>query len=550
MKKLIYFTGILFFLASCENFLDTENYTKKDDSNFPQSIEDMQQIVTGIYATLNLAGTNSYTTYYYLAELASDDRFGGGGAGGKDQQGFDKFMNSSVDRMGAFWAARYKGINRANYALEVIDQLDGYAVNQKEHMLREIHFLRGFFYHELAEAFENVPLVLNTEAENLPQADVEDLYGQITYDLRKAIEILDGNFTLETNRITKWDAEALMARVFLFYTGFYQAETLPLGDGEGNVVGSVTKDQVIAWLEDCVFQSDRKLLPNFRSLWAYTNPYTAPYYKYLQENDPEVRWAGDGTAENTEKMFSISHTTMATWNETGFSNAYALYFSHRTGGETTFPLSQGWGAGPVTPGLWNEWKAAEPDDLRREASIMDVHAELENYVYGEGTQMEETGLWAKKVINIQAYDEEGTLWKMFGTPMYGGPNDIATGNSVDLMVIRFADVLLMHSELKKDVYGINKVRERVGLTPLSSYSLEALQKERRWELCFESRRWADIRRWHIAEECLEKQEGNKIYNQGFETTMKPFGGGYRARYQATRGFFKIPETQITLSKVY
>jgi len=342
MKKLIYFTGILFFLASCENFLDTENYTKKDDSNFPQSIEDMQQIVTGIYATLNLAGTNSYTTYYYLAELASDDRFGGGGAGGKDQQGFDKFMNSSVDRMGAFWAARYKGINRANYALEVIDQLDGYAVNQKEHMLREIHFLRGFFYHELAEAFENVPLVLNTEAENLPQADVEDLYGQITYDLRKAIEILDGNFTLETNRITKWDAEALMARVFLFYTGFYQTETLPLGDGEGNVVGSVTKDQVIAWLEDCVFQSDRKLLPDFRSLWAYTNPYTAPYYKYLQENDPEVRWAGDGTAENTEKMFSISHTTMATWNETGFSNAYALYFSHRTGGETTFPLSQGW----------------------------------------------------------------------------------------------------------------------------------------------------------------------------------------------------------------
>lgn len=35
MKKLIYFTGILFFLVSCENFLDTENYTKKDDSNSP-----------------------------------------------------------------------------------------------------------------------------------------------------------------------------------------------------------------------------------------------------------------------------------------------------------------------------------------------------------------------------------------------------------------------------------------------------------------------------------------------------------------------------------
>lgn len=43
----------------------------------------------------------------------------------------------------------------------------------------------------------------------------------------------------------------------------------------------------------------------------------------------------------------------------------------------------------------------------------------------------------------------------------------------------------MQSELKEDVSGINRVRSRAGLEPIGTYSLAALQNERRWELCFE-----------------------------------------------------------------
>ena len=77
--------------------------------------------------------------------------------------------------------------------------------------------------------------------------------------------------------------------------------------------------------------------------------------------------------------------------------------------------------------------------------------------------------------------------------------------------------------------------------------LQALQQERRFELAFEGRRWADIRRWHIAEDCLERQIGDPIYNQGLPDKMKEFGSGYRSRYQETNGFFKIPESEIDLS---
>ena len=36
----------------------------------------------------------------------------------------------------------------------------------------------------------------------------------------------------------------------------------------------------------------------------------------------------------------------------------------------------------------------------------------------------------------------------------------------------------MQSELKENTDGINRVRERAGLSPISSYSLQALQNER------------------------------------------------------------------------
>ncbi len=48
-------------------------------------------------------------------------------------------------------------------------------------------------------------------------------------------------------------------------------------------------------------------------------------------------------------------------------------------------------------------------------------------------------------------------------------------NIHDLVLIRFADVLLMQSELKKDVAGINEVRKRAGLNPIAAYSEEALR---------------------------------------------------------------------------
>jgi hypothetical protein len=94
---------------------------------------------------------------------------------------------------------------------------------------------------------------------------------------------------------------------------------------------------------------------------------------------------------------------------------------------------------------------------------------------------------------------------------------------------------------------MNKVRERAGLAP-KPYSLANIQNERRWELAFEGTRWNDIRRWGIAADLLEKQIGVACYFKSTADVTKSFGGGYKARYNATKGFFPIPEAQIALSQ--
>jgi hypothetical protein len=106
----------------------------------------------------------------------------------------------------------------------------------------------------------------------------------------------------------------------------------------------------------------------------------------------------------------------------------------------------------------------------------------------------------------------------------------------------------MQSELKEDVTGINKVRERAGLEPIGSYSLAALQNERRWELAFEGTRWNDIRRWHIAASALDKQLNTTVYTNGAAKRNVAQNGGYSSRYNATAGFQKIPENQVLLNE--
>ena len=371
----------------------------------------------------------------------------------------------------------------------------------------------------------------------------------------------------------------MLGRAWLFYTGFYGNGTStadlvstsynPLASVALNDGTTLTKQDVIGYIDDCVNNSGYELVPDFRNLWAYTNNKTIgddALYK-----DAGLKWVEDDNAINPESMFAIKFNKQASWSTTiGYANGIALHFGVRGGQDVgnTFPFGQGWGAGPVAPNLVNDWKAAEPNDMRLQATIADVNDPLEMPAYTRGGWadfVQESDYYSKKWSPICAKND-GTVKGSdgneppayvfcFETVMYpgkwetSGENNFQLSNIHDLVLIRFADVLLMQSELKESPDGINKVRARAGLPAINGYSLQALQNERRWELACEGLRWNDIRRWHIAATQLAKQENQNIYYCGSPDTNKPHNGGYAARYNATAGFQKMPETQVSLGTV-
>ncbi len=564
MKKVLYIAATALLFTSCESFLDTESYVKKTTGNYPVTERDAIQLVTGVYATLNKPLANCQNTYFYLSELASDDRFGGGGENDKDMQVMDHLLYTNINRFQSFWTDRYSGINRANMAIANLDKVANETMRNQ--MMGETLTLRAFFYNELVEMFGSVPLITTVpqnvaEAQTYPaQSPVDEIYASIAADLKKAIEIMPNKKWNETvsgaGHLTKWTAEALLGRVFLFYTGFYGKESLPLMGEDGTISGSIGKDEVAAALKDCIDNSGHSLVSDYRSLWPYSNKLSKKDYPYVK-NAPD--WVKDG--ENPEQVFAIKCSHLADWSTTiGYSNQYMLHFAIRSHGgadqyKKLFPFGQGWGAGPVSPKLWKEWQAAEPNDPRREASILDG-SKTEGYIYGADKQMEETGLWQKKIVattGAKEYNADGTIKTLFNSftssqDYYGdgADDDFQLGHEIDLNVIRFADVLLMHSEITKTADGMNRVRARAGL-PAVTYSETALRNERRWELAFEGTRWADIRRWGIAEQALSNQLGSDIWNRGVATVMKNQGAGYAARYAATKGFMPIPQSEIDLS---
>lgn len=579
MKKISFYISaaiVAMSMSSCS--LDSVSMKEADTTNFPVTSEQIDQTLAGVYQNLNEINKNPQESYHYWSLLASDDMLGGGGANDKLMQACDLLCNYGTNMTEDFWKARYEGINRANTVIEALETVELDAT-KKAQALGEAKFLRAFYYYELASMYGRVPLNLSTQKpEDTTPPSAATIWGQILQDLYEAATTMPAQ-RLTNGHVDKYGAEAMLGRAWLFYTGFYcngedikdltSTNYSPLAEVALPNGTTLTKKMVSDLIDDCVANGKAagyQLLPDYRELWAYTNKYTVE--DFPDTKGQNLKWAEDDNQANPESMFAIKFNKTANWNAgqgIGPANGYALFFGVRGGQPyaNTFPFGQGWGSGPVAPNLVNDWNVANTDrkDIRENASVKNVN-DMPNYTKGGGSWadfIQETDYYQMKLGAISCKTPAGSKYdkdymEVFELAMYGldgwqNDNYMQTGNIHDLVLIRFADVLLMQSELKEDVAGMNEVHKRAtGVDNYySTYSLENLQKERRWELAFEGTRWNDIRRWHIAAAALEKQTNQPVYTSGTPGKNVAQNGGYTARYNATAGFAKIPENQITLN---
>ncbi|MES2774086.1 MAG: RagB/SusD family nutrient uptake outer membrane protein [Bacteroidota bacterium] len=213
---------------SCKKALEVEPYSYFTSASFFKDVNEAYMATLGVYETMS-----SVNTYGWFIPMVFDNDTDIGqisGATGDQYRQTAHYQGiPETPIFYAVWSAFYAGIDRANTVIEKIPQMDLYkngTTDQKtqlNRMLGEAKFLRSFYYFELVRLWGDVPFKTKASqaGDNLstPLVNRSEIYTQIIKDMQDAADMLPA--TLPTDeRVNKWAAKSLLARVALFAGGY------------------------------------------------------------------------------------------------------------------------------------------------------------------------------------------------------------------------------------------------------------------------------------------------------------------------------------------
>lgn len=186
MKK-IFLMAItaIFALSSCDDFLDSENYTEANTGNYPASVNDLNRELAALYGVMNQFSQDPLQSPWFVGYLMSDDANGGGGTGDIESHAVAHLMSSKDALYDKAWHATYVGIARANaiiYAVDAFNWTGNEAIRNQ--LLGEAYFMRGLFYLWGTQFWGNIPAYWAAAAPDpCPQVSAEEvIYPHILAD--------------------------------------------------------------------------------------------------------------------------------------------------------------------------------------------------------------------------------------------------------------------------------------------------------------------------------------------------------------------------------
>ena len=380
-------------------------------------------------------------------------------------------FDATLSRVSNEWNAAYQGIETANSFLMNVDKVETKDPALIERLKAEVRTLRSYLYIKLAALYGDVPLITAPltieESRDITKTTASAIWDFISQELEESAAVLPLTQD-EKGRITKGAALALKARAML-YAGRYAD-------------AAVAAKQVI----DLNVYS---LYPSYETLFGYaaeSNPEVIldrQYVKDLQSNSIFYL-----TTPNS--IFPQANSFVPTKQAV---DAYEM----TNGKSISDPAS---GFDPEDPYTDRDPRLAYTiftlgDVLPNDAIYDSKPGSGTADAIGHSENATSTGFNVRKYLNKEDMEQPGN----------GG---------INLILIRYADVLLMYAEAKIEenqmdqsvLDAINQVRQRpdVNMPPITGLlSQDEMRKivrnERLVELAFEGLRYFDIRRWRIAE---------------------------------------------------
>ena len=390
---------------------------------------------------------------------------------GEATQFFVFGVNGDNPYLNQAWSSLWGVVSSANAVIANVPRRAGANVSPEivEQVVAEAKFIRAVAYFYLVRLWGSVPIIENNDDQLnnpiIPRHRVEDGYYFIMRDLKEAAYRLPAAYPAEdAGRVTRWSAQAMLAKVYLTRAGYGQAGSrLP-----------EYLDSARTLAQDVLTQSGLSLRPDYRDL-----------FRVEYEN-------------SDESLFAFQWTSCQEW---GTQNTHQAYFAPDG---AIAGVGDGWGGynGP-TIDLQNAYEAG---DRRRDVTIM-----MPGAFYPE--LLQKAGGYTYTVDPADDDGENATFAAVkkyvIGSAADNGVPVCFMSTPLNTYVQRLADVYLIYAEAilgnqprtadPEALNAVNQVRGRAGLPPLNSLTLDDILHERRVEFAYEAEYWYDMVRMHYFE---------------------------------------------------
>jgi starch-binding outer membrane protein, SusD/RagB family len=449
-------TCLIYGQFSCKKFLDRKPLGQASADDIKQGgVEDK---LLGLYSATKNWGMTQLPFITAHASRADDDLISTPGDGNDDY--IDKF-NYTKDYwlLDPLWDDHLGFIAQASGVIKDVDSVNIKEPNPVNAINKaEASFLRAYAYFDMVRDYGGVPKidfkVYQAEQANLPRSTAAEIYSLIDADLQYAIQNLpvswDANFA---GRVTKGTANALQAKAHLYRQNWPAA---------------------LASAEAVITSGKYALLPNFADVFTEQN-----------EN-------------STETIFAIQNYENEN-GSVGGNSEYSCWSAGYQGVRGSGQWDLGWGWNIPSQGLVDT--VFETNDPRKGQSIL-FSGKKDDYLINDG-----------KYGNALP----PSIWPYFNKKVYTDPKRRTatgdkTGTWLDMIIIRYADVLLMAAEAANESGNTTKAlnyleqvrkRARNGSTTIlpeitstnQAVIRKAIKQERRVEFALEFERFYDLVRW-------------------------------------------------------
>ena len=328
------------------------------------------------------------------------------------------------------------------------------------------------------------------------------------------------------------------------------AEALPARNGQGDKDGAVKITQGAA----LAFQGKAMVLHGDYSAAKAPLKRVIDSGNYDLVSGPEMRnlfhKAGDG---NKEKVFELNYGDVDAYGSNSrwhYQKNQSLFFRQMKGYPDLIIQQTGWGnnMGP-TKKFVDALLANEAGSYRQKAWIVSYDEYLTEYAYGRldknadgSTKTREEKLMdPNRGLDFQKYNDlyANYGWFFFKVIPYQSDliNNSSRNTEQNQVIMRYAEVLLLYAEAcaqtgdNDGLAALNKVASRAGAPTYATLTMDAVKKEKWFEMAWEGTRFVDLVRWGDAAKELAfrgKEETPYLTDEFYEygtngkkTTGKP-----------------------------